>query len=172
VKNFINVKDFGDCMVSAVKSAYSNYAVFQGRATRSEFWLFQLAFALFFFGVGLILTFGSVGMAAATVTSGDFNPLLWFILLIWFITSFVFLFSVIPAIALTVRRLHDANLSAWWLGLAFVPVIGGLALLVMTLLPSSSYGNRYDNGYSASGAASQSTRYGGDSNAGTSTDLF
>lgn len=58
--------------------------------------------------------------------------------------------SFIPSIAVTVRRLHDRDMSGWWyLGLivaGFIPVIGfvgSIALFVFMLLPGTPGGNRF-----------------------------
>lgn len=52
--------------------------------------------------------------------------------------------TIIPSIALGVRRLHDANFSGWLLLLVLVPFLGALAILVFTLLPSNPAGQRFD----------------------------
>jgi uncharacterized membrane protein YhaH (DUF805 family) len=85
--------------VDAVKSGLRNYAVFKGRATRSEFWWFTL--------------FTFVVQAA---TSG-FDAL----------NGIVSLGLLLPGIAVHVRRLHDTDRTGWWvlwpaLGLAFALV--------------------------------------------------
>jgi uncharacterized membrane protein YhaH (DUF805 family) len=52
--------------------------------------------------------------------------------------------TIVPSLALLARRLHDVNLSAWLILLVLVPILGGLALLVMTILPSNPAGQRFD----------------------------
>lgn len=42
----------------------------------------------------------------------------------------------LPALAVSVRRLHDTGRSAWWLLLAFFPVVGWIVLLVFAVQPS------------------------------------
>lgn len=66
------------------------------------------------------------------------------LLLIWF------LFALIPGIAVSIRRLHDAELSGWWyVGLVLasaIPLLGILAsigLFVVMLLPGSDGSNRF-----------------------------
>lgn len=51
---------------------------------------------------------------------------------------------LVPSLALAVRRLHDVNLSGWLLLLGLVPVLGGIAVLVMALLPPNPAGQRFD----------------------------
>jgi uncharacterized membrane protein YhaH (DUF805 family) len=47
----------------------------------------------------------------------------------------------VPALAVTVRRLHDIGKSGWWYCIAFVPFIGGIILFAFTLLDSEPYAN-------------------------------
>lgn len=45
------------------------------------------------------------------------------------------LFSFIPHLAVTVRRLHDADFSGFWWFIQFVPVIGWVWLLILLVMP-------------------------------------
>ena len=91
-----------------------NYVGFSGRARRKEYWMF----ALFNLIISIVLMAvdgsapGSVGMLGGLYSLGVF----------------------LPALAVTFRRLHDTNRSAWWLLLVFVPILGGVALLVFVCL--------------------------------------
>jgi uncharacterized membrane protein YhaH (DUF805 family) len=51
---------------------------------------------------------------------------------------------IVPTLAVTVRRLHDAGYSGWLVLLNVIPWLGGLILLVFTLMPASPSGARYD----------------------------
>ena len=106
------------------------YADFSGRATRREFWMFNLSFFLLLllttFIMGFVSTMGSV---LSTVT------------LIVFVIGF--LGTIIPALAITVRRLHDIDRSGWWILLNFIPYVGGIIMLVFYCLPSQAGVNRY-----------------------------
>ena len=54
------------------------------------------------------------------------------------------LLTVVPSIAAHVTRLHDRNMPAWWLLLAFIPVVGGLGLFVLlAFVPGNPGPNRY-----------------------------
>ena len=55
-----------------------------------------------------------------------------------------FLAVIVPSLALTVRRLHDANFSGWMYLLVLIPFVGGIILLVFTLLDSKPEGQRFD----------------------------
>jgi uncharacterized membrane protein YhaH (DUF805 family) len=50
---------------------------------------------------------------------------------------------ILPSIAVTVRRLHDTDRSGWWYLLVFLPVIGGLVILVFMLLDGTPGSNRF-----------------------------
>lgn len=107
--------------LDAVKSVYTNYVNFQGRARRSEYWWFYL----FYLVVGIILVSTEASMSGTMVLY----------------TIFV-LATFIPALAVTVRRLHDTSRSGWWILIAFVPIIGGIWLLVLLVLDSHAE-NKY-----------------------------
>lgn len=107
---------------------WKKYAVFSGRARRKEYWFF----ALFNIIISLALTFidsqtGSLDEAGDIGVLGTIYGLLVFI----------------PSIAVSVRRLHDIGRSGWWLLIAFVPLIGGIVLLIFMLLDSEPGGNQY-----------------------------
>ena len=106
-----------------------NYFNFNGRARRKEFWAFWLCFnlvlvALLGFGILVNLAINGFGINAGKTSIG-FLPA----------AVFVVAFSL-PWIALTVRRMHDVGLSGWFVLLCFIPVIGGVAVLVLGLAPS------------------------------------
>lgn len=102
------------------------YADFKGRATRSEYWLFFLFASI----LGLIL--GLFDGAMGFIAFGGYGLL----------TTFFFLAILIPSIAVLVRRLHDRNMSGWWALVGLIP-FGGLALLVICVLPGTAGKNRF-----------------------------
>lgn len=110
-------------LVSATKSVLTRYAVFSGRACRSEYWFFQLA--LFIVGV-------LIGILAG-VTTPEVSYLSWVVQIAVFV----------PCLALMVRRLHDTGRSAWNLLWVLLPVIGGLVLLIFAVLGSEPTANKY-----------------------------
>ncbi|MFP1132320.1 DUF805 domain-containing protein [Asticcacaulis sp. W401b] len=117
--------------VEAVKSGLKNYATFSGRATRSEFWWF----ALFQFIVILVPAALSIS-ERANGSFGIFSTLQLLISLGLFL----------PSLALSFRRLHDTNRSAWWLLISLVPLIGGIVLLVFYCLKGTEGPNKYGGG--------------------------
>jgi uncharacterized membrane protein YhaH (DUF805 family) len=107
----------------------SRYADFRGRASRTEYWWwFGLMFGLNVLGYLLLLSASEpdelvLAVAVAYVVVG--------------------LATLVPSIAVTVRRFHDQGRSGWWILMAFVPIIGWL-LLLAAMVPDSERGpNRW-----------------------------
>jgi uncharacterized membrane protein YhaH (DUF805 family) len=57
---------------------------------------------------------------------------------------------ILPSLAVTVRRLHDTGRSGWWYLINFVPVIGGIWLLILLCQRSEVTANIYDTDTQAS----------------------
>ncbi|MBA0446642.1 DUF805 domain-containing protein [Stenotrophomonas maltophilia] len=106
------------------------YTQFNGRASRSEFWWFQLFIAIVsipLYVLGFIA--GYTDSQALALASTGLSVVMWLIF-------------VLPTLAVTVRRLHDTDRSGWWLLLGVVPIVS-LVLLVFLVLPSTPGGNRF-----------------------------
>ena len=50
---------------------------------------------------------------------------------------------LLPGIAVSVRRLHDRDKSGWWLLIGFIPLIGGILLLVWMVMEGDRGDNRF-----------------------------
>ena len=60
------------------------------------------------------------------------------------IVGLIWIFAtIVPAVAVLVRRLHDTGRSGWWALIGFVPVAGAIALLVFTVADSEAQQNSY-----------------------------
>ncbi len=81
------------------------YAVFEGRATRKEYWMFHLFNLIISIGIGIL----SVGLKSATHKDQSILRLIY--------SLAVFL----PSIAVAIRRMHDTGRSGWW---SIVPIMG------------------------------------------------
>lgn len=115
--------------------AMKKYAVFTGRARRKEYWTFHLVNI----AIVIILVFAFALLIPSTIAQRENS----FALIPWLIVFVAFvLATLIPGLAVSVRRLHDTNLSGWWLLLSLVP-LGGIVLLVFHLLDSNPGPNRY-----------------------------
>ena len=104
------------------KVVLENYAIFEGRANRAEFWWFALAQ----FVLGIVLSI----LARA---SGLFLLLY----LVYILATFV------PSVAVTVRRLHDTGRSGWFYFIALVPFVGWIILLVLLAGEGQQGSNEY-----------------------------
>ena len=60
---------------------------------------------------------------------------------------------LLPSIAVAVRRLHDTDRSGWWILLGFIPIIGGIVLLVFYVLEGTQGPNRFGPDPKAAAAA-------------------
>lgn len=123
------------------KAYFQNFATFDGRASRSEYWWAQVGLFLVTWAAMIIATLSFLPALAGDVWSLGFGSILLLLLGLWSLVL------IIPSLAITVRRLHDANLSGWWFLITFVPGIGGLCLFVFTVLPSNPEGARFDGPY-------------------------
>lgn len=121
----------GLSMGEAIKSVFSKYAHFTGRATRSEYWYFAL--------FNLLITAALLFLTSILANSGgsmtDTSILGAFLLFIWWAAIFI------PTLAVSIRRLHDAGYSGWLYLLVLVPYVGGIVLFVFALLVSQPVDN-------------------------------
>jgi uncharacterized membrane protein YhaH (DUF805 family) len=107
---------------------FHKYTTFEGRARRAEYWWYTLFNAIAYFVVamaGLLIGYATDTPAVAGV-----------------LIALYVLAVLLPSLAVTCRRLHDAGLSGWWQLLAIIPG-GSIAVLVMTILPGNPGSNRY-----------------------------
>ena len=116
-----------DLAISAVKH---KYLLFNGRASRKEFWAVMLFSVLISFALQLLYTLGFA-------ISDNLGLLLALPFVIFALGM------VIPQLAVSVRRLHDTDKSGWWLLLGFIPIFGTIALIVLFSLASSEGDNRF-----------------------------
>jgi uncharacterized membrane protein YhaH (DUF805 family) len=92
----------------------------------------------------LVFTVGAIGIALlGGAASGARDPGPGALILGVPLTLFL-LVMIVPAIALLVRRLHDANFSGLLALVAIVPYLGFFVLLILALLPSNPAGAQYD----------------------------
>jgi uncharacterized membrane protein YhaH (DUF805 family) len=108
--------------------ALKKYAVFSGRSQRSEYWYFVLFYLLIY--IGLSIVDGVIGAKVANGTVG-------------LLSTLFSLAMLVPSLSVTVRRLHDTGRSGWWLLVAFVPLVGGIVLLVFMVQDSQAGANEH-----------------------------
>lgn len=132
----------------SVSRFFSKYGTFSGRATRAEFWWVVLFFFLIHV-VFLIVAAVTIGVAGAWSEFGSAGsveaeyaavPGLAIISALWLIWL---LATIIPWLALSARRLHDVDMSAWWL-LLFLVGLGTAFVLSIAVVPPNPNGIRFD----------------------------
>ncbi|MBR3655211.1 MAG: DUF805 domain-containing protein [Elusimicrobia bacterium] len=96
---------------------FKQYFEFNGRECRKTFWLFILNILI----VNLALDYISAGFLSMILS-----------ILIFF-----------PFLGLIVRRFHDIDFSGWWVLLAFIPILGFIALIVFGCIPGTEGENKY-----------------------------
>ena len=105
------------------------YAEFSGRSRRKEFWMYTLLMLIAGIVSGAIE--GILGINP--IVGGVYGPL----------TTLLLLGTLVPSIAVGIRRLHDLDKSGWWLLLALIPLIGGLVLLFFFVSEGTRGPNQY-----------------------------
>ena len=117
----------------AIKSFFSNYVNFKGRARRSEYWFVTLFLVLINIATTIVdaLLFGAaIDLLGPGGGLGLFG-------IVWSLAV------LLPSLALVVRRLHDTDRSAWWMLMILIPIIGWIVLFVFTVLDSTPGENRH-----------------------------
>lgn len=110
---------FNKYFVDVLKTQYTD---FKGRANRPQYWYFFLFNFLISFVLGFIdgLIFGAN------------------------VISLVYTLAVlVPGIAIAVRRLHDLGKPWFWLLVALIPLVGGIALIVLFCLKGEEKENAW-----------------------------
>ena len=104
-----------------LKVVRDNYANFNGRASRQEYWmffLFNMIFAIVIMGIDIILGLGFLNVIYSLVV-------------------------MIPGMAVNIRRLHDIGKSGWMVLIVLIPCIGAFWLLYLMVQDSSPLDNEY-----------------------------
>jgi uncharacterized membrane protein YhaH (DUF805 family) len=105
-----------------VRTCLTKYVDFTGRARRSEYWWFALSVFIVYFVFSIV----GRGFGAGAVL-GYLAGLALFL----------------PSLAVAVRRLHDTNRSGWWYLISFIPLVGGIILIVFFCQDSAGGPNQY-----------------------------
>ncbi|MFK0167784.1 DUF805 domain-containing protein [Streptomyces sp. NPDC090306] len=100
------------------------YVTFEGRARRSEYWMFML--------------FNIIIAAVLLILSGATGSKIFTIIYVVYVLA-----VLLPSLGVLVRRLHDTGRSGAWFFISFVPFVGGIWLFVLTLLDSQPAPNQY-----------------------------
>jgi uncharacterized membrane protein YhaH (DUF805 family) len=115
------------------KVVFENYANFKGRARRSEYWYFALANAI----ISIIL------IVLGTIIGGIFGDPATGGIIGYGLFVLYTLATLIPALGVVVRRLHDVNKSGWFYFIALVPLVGSIWLLILFFTEGDRGTNQY-----------------------------
>ena len=105
----------------AIEAGFKNYVNFNGRAVRSEYWLWVL--------------FTLLGQIALTIID--------MVIGISVLTVLFALSTLLPGLTVSVRRLHDLDKSGWFLLLVLIPLVGAIILLVWACQEGTRGPNRF-----------------------------
>lgn len=108
-------------LVNWYLAVLKKYAVFSGRARRTEFWMFVLINFIVAFALGVVDV-----MVGTAVLGGIYA-----------------LATIIPALAVGARRLHDIGRTGWWQLIGLVPLIGLIVLIIFFVTDSNPGDNQY-----------------------------
>ena len=121
-----------------IRRFFTKYAVFHGRASRSEFWWAAALNIVVFLAVGIAVEM-VVSLAGPTAPRTSVaSTVIGIVYLVYALAT------LLPSIAVFVRRLHDANLAGWWILLTLIPFAGVVIGVIFAVLPRQGYGKRFD----------------------------
>ncbi len=115
-------------MMDYVKKCFQNYANFNGRARRAEYWYFCLFNILISGALSLLSTVAGKGAISSALTG---------------LASLYSLATLVPGLAVAWRRLHDIGKSGGYWFFILIPIAGPIILLVWL----ATAGNAGDNAY-------------------------
>lgn len=114
------------------------YAQFSGRARRKEYWMYILFLVIVSVVLSILDSVLGLGGRTAlgpgvTPTAGGMTASYGFMTRGGILTNLFMLATLIPSLAVAVRRLHDTNRSGWWILAPLVPYILGFFLMLMAI---------------------------------------
>ena len=118
---------------TALRSFWTRYRDFKGRSRRSEYWFIQLFLVVTNIAVAIIdlaLMGWDVDRFIANGGGGIVG-------LVWILVT------IVPALAVLVRRLHDTGKNGWWALVGLLPLVGAIVLLVFTVTDSTPGENKF-----------------------------
>ena len=117
----------------AVRLFFKNYTNFQGRSRRAEYWWPMLMYVIVYVAFLIISGIGSA--------MGDLGVILIAIAGLAYVVFGIAI--IVPMFAVTFRRLHDTDKIAWWMLISFIPLVGGIVLLIFTVMEGTKGTNKY-----------------------------
>ncbi len=122
----------------ALRRFVAKYAVFHGRASRSEFWWACVLNIVVLLAAGVAAEMADALAGPSTSPPSAADTVIRAVLVLYAVAA------LLPSISVLVRRLHDANLSGWWSLLTLIPFAGPVIAVIFGILPRQGYGRRFD----------------------------
>ncbi|WP_244666432.1 DUF805 domain-containing protein [Myceligenerans indicum] len=130
--------------MESIRTVLSKYADFNGRARRSEYWWYTLAYTIVVLLIEAIFIFPAIGqMSTAAAENPGAAQMPAMGVVGYVILGILSLALLLPSLAVTVRRLHDSDKSGFFILLGLIPFVGGIIVLVMVILPGTVGPNRF-----------------------------
>ena len=114
-------------LITATKSCLSKFAVFNGRASRSEYWYFILAIFLFSFVASFALAIVMGSSASKDQVASASHTL----------SLIINLVILLPSWSVATRRIHDSGKSGWFI---LIPIYGFILLFFKSEPQDNKYG--------------------------------
>jgi uncharacterized membrane protein YhaH (DUF805 family) len=105
----------------AISSGFSNYVNFSGRACRSEYWYWILFIII------------------ADIVAGIID----YAIGVQVVTSLFGLATILPNLAVAIRRLHDLDRTGWWIFIGLIPLVGWIILIIWYCTRGTAGPNRF-----------------------------
>ncbi len=117
--------------MKSIINTFKKYTDFDGRASRREYWLFLLFYAI----VSILVILTRIPFFITSLVTRIPSPvsLLPLFNALGLLSLLVLVASIIPFMAVTIRRLHDIDRTGYWYFIRCVPLIGDIWFLILTL---------------------------------------
>lgn len=102
------------------KVVVDNYANFDGRARRAEYWQFVLV------NLGIVISINFLSFMGGLI-----SDMLYLLIIIFAPIYLVAIF--LPSLAVLVRRLHDTDKSGWWVLIGCIPIVGIVIIVFLCM---------------------------------------
>ena len=122
----------------SIRTCFSKFVTWEGRAARSEYWYFVLFGFLCQIAAGIVDSVLGTGFKYNDPMTGEVQSM--FYGWVYLLTG---LALFLPSLAALVRRLHDSDRSGWWYWIALVPLIGVILLVVWLASRGTNGSNRF-----------------------------
>ncbi|MBP1225835.1 DUF805 domain-containing protein [Flavobacterium sp. 1355] len=125
----VGIKNNNKFMIECYKKVvFENYANFNGRARRSEYWYYNLVSII----ISIILAIVDY-FTGSVIGAGDLGIL----------RGLYSLLVLLPGLAVMIRRLHDIGKSGWFILVLFIPIAGIIWFVISLCTEGDSGSNQY-----------------------------